>query len=262
MSGFQGAGAPPVRSPSEKGGSGGGGGGGWPEFGFAEKRPDGSERRITNFFLKLGESGRRLLLLDHYGDQHRFAAMIHTFKGRDGKFNNMLASVHRTDPLGDPMNEVVSTEGPKEPSWVWALTAIDIDGRPNKNGKTYKNQRTLVLVTEKQRDQFLSMERLAKGFRGHIFKVSRPNDQKSFKIGTSWESIEQLSEEAMRTEFAGAAQSQNMTVDDFLKPFDYKTMFKPLPREKLVQIAADLGRSRKAEEQVTIPQADGSDLPF
>lgn len=260
---FQGAGGPPVRTKSE--GRSTGGGGAWPEFGFSETI-GGKQRRLPSFSIKASEPGRRLLILDHYGDQHRFAALIHTFKGRDGKWYNMLASPHRTDPLGDPMNEALLDDNgnPKEPSWAWVLTAIDIDGRPptKPNGKVYKNQRTLVLVSEKQASTFSSMERIGKGFRGRIFKVTRSDAQMSFRIGDSWEPLDQLSEDEMRVQFAGAAQEAGVPIDDFLKPVDYKTVLAPLPREKLLEIANDLKRIRAARDNVSVPQGDSDDLPF
>lgn len=268
---FGGAGAPPARS----GGGGGGGGGGlknWPEFGFYEpiqaKNKEGKlntyDRRIPLWFLKQGESGRKLMFLDRPGKENRFSVLTHTFAGRDGKFGNILTSIHRTDPLGDPMNEVLLDDKgrPKEPSWGWALTAIDITGRPPKTpgGKVYQNQRVLLLVVEKQKDQIITMEKLAGSLRGRIFEVSRDAAQTSFKIGTKFDPVETLSEEQMKERFAKAAADYGLSVEAFLEPINYKKSLAPLPREKLVEIANDLQAMRGARGAVKVPsgQEEGS----
>ena len=264
---FGGAGGPPVRS------GGGGGGGGlknWPEFGFYEpiqaKNRDGDlktyDRRIPLWFLKQSETGRKLMFLDRPGKENRFSALTHTFSGRDGKFGNVLVSIHKSDPLGDPMNDVlVDDKGRnKEPSWGWVLTAIDIDGRPPKaGGKAYKNQRTLVFVTEKQKDIFLTMEKLAGSLRGKILEVSRAADQTSFKIGTKFDPVETLTEDQMKERFAKAAADYGLSIEKFLDPIPYKTTLAPLPREKLVEIANDIRAMKGARGAVKIPAGDAGE---
>jgi hypothetical protein len=266
---FGGAGAPPART-----GGGGGGGGGlknWPEFGFYEqiqaKNKEGKlntyDRRVPMWFLKQSETGRKLLILDRPGKENRFSVLTHTFSGRDGKFGNVLVSIHRSDPLGDPMNDVILDDKgrPKEPSWGWALSAIDIDGRPPKaGGKAYKNQRVLLLVTEKQKDQIITMEKLAGSLRGKVLEVSRAADQQSFKIGTKFDPVETLTDDQMKERFEKVAADYGLSTEAFLEPFDYKKMLAPLPREKLVEIAEDIRSMRGARGAVKVPtgQEEGS----
>ena len=267
---FQGAGGPPART-----GGGGGGGSGlknWPEFGFYEpiqiKNKEGElksyEKRVPLWFLKQSEGGRDLMFLDRPGAGNRFSVLTHTFSGRDGKFGNVISSCQKSDPLGDPLNDVLLDDKgrPKEPSWGWALTAIDITGRPPKvaGGKVYKNQRVLVLVVEKQKDQIITMEKLAGSLRGRVFTVSRDAAQTSFKIGTKFDPVEALSEDQMKERFAEPAANYGLTIEKFLEPFDYKTMLAPMKREKLVEIANDISAMRGARGAVKVPdgQEEGS----
>lgn len=271
---FAGAGAPPP--PKE------GGGGGTPKnvpmYGFEEmivyKTKEGErkqgKRRLFPWFVKAGES-KSILLLDpmHSKEHPRRAAYIHTFDGADGKFGNQLVSIHKDDPKGDPMNDALAKAGedgishPKEPTWFWILTGIDLSVTV-KGEKTYTNQRVPVFVTSQQKDQFLGMEKMGKGLRGHVFEVSRPkeNPKKTYRIGPKWDPQEQLTEEQMLNRFEKAAASYGLPVEKFIQPFDYATVFKPRTREELEKVAVELKAMVAAGASVKVADGEGDEIDF
>lgn len=262
---FSGAGGPPpakIHSP-------GGGGGKWPRFGFSEKvngkdkqtgKPTTYDRRIFTWKLSVGERDRQILLLDAPGKENRFSLYLHEFVAPDGKFGSRLASIHRQDPLGDPLNEALG----EEPGWAWALTGIDLQSytNPEKPDVVYGFKRTLVLVRDRQKGEFLTMEKMGEGLRGRIFSVSRADDKQSAKIGTTWDPVERLTEEQMRERFAKDAEEYGLPLDRFLQPFAYKEMFKPFDRAKLLVIANEIKEWKKAKEGVQVATADDEAVPF
>lgn len=259
---FGGVGTPP---PS----SGRGGSKKIPEFGFDEKvtvqtkeGPRVVDRRLFLWRLKPGEKDRKVLILDpkHDKNRKRFALFLTgPFSGRDGRFGSVLASCHTIDPEGDPMTEALG----KEPTWHWALTAIDLAPfTSEKSGKTYLN-RTLVLVTDKQKGLFLGMEGMSSnGLRGHVFNVSREDDKQSFKIGTEWDPVENLTEDEMRERFADAATNYGMSIDDFLAPAEYGKILKPKPRSDLLQIASSIKTASEIKGGVQTAEGDDQAIPF
>lgn len=277
---FAGAGAPPVRA------AGGAARGNFPEFGFEEsivyKTKEGErkqgKRRIFNFRVDCGEDNRPILLLDrmHSPATPRRAVYIHRFTGRDGKFGNLLVSTWKDDARGDPMNDALGKNNrdgvwhPTEPTWYWALSGIDLGTTTTKAGKTYTNTRVLVLVTDRQKDQFLGLEKMGKGLRGHLFNVSRDrhdvpdkkkNPPKTPAIGNKWDPQEPLTEEQMLNRFEKAAADYGLPVEKFLSPFDYPLIFKPKTREELEKIAADMKTSVVASADVKIAEG-GEDIDF
>lgn len=256
---FAGAGGPP---PAKTGG-----GGNWPAYGFTEKvkgknkegKDEVFDRRIPTWRLKVGQQGKRICLLDPPGPENRISVFIHDFTGPDGKFGSQLASIHRSDPAGDPLNDVLG-----EPSWYWALTGIDMDQWTNpKNQKVYGARRCLVLVRDKSKDKFLSMEKMGGGLRGYQFVVGRDNDKQSAKIGTEWDpQPPKLSDQEMMEKFAKDAEGYGLPVDRFIQPFDYKAIFKPLGREKLLAIANEIRAHREAAGAVQVATGDDEAVPF
>lgn len=262
---FSGAGGPPPAKIS----SPGGGGGKWPRFGFSEKvqgkdkqtgKPTMYDRRVFAWKLNPGESDRQILILDPPGKENRFSLYLHEFTAPDGRFGSRLASIHRQDPQGDPLNEALG----EEPGWAWALTGIDLQRYTNteKPDVVYGFKRTLVLVRDRQKETFLTMEKMGDGLRGRIFKVSRESDKQSPKIGTSWDPIERLSEDQMRERFASDAEQYGIPIEKFVAPFNYREMFKPFSRAQLVQIANEITEWKKSKEGVQVATADDEAIPF
>jgi hypothetical protein len=256
---FDGAGAPPIPSPRKQKGN-------WPEFGFEEPvtatKQDGEvftvNRRIITWRLKPGESNRPIVLLDYLPDgkvRKRRSVYLFTFTGRDNRFGSQLVSIWKDDPAGDPMVDALG----KEPQWVWALSGIDLTPYVSeKTGKTYYS-RCLVLITDKQKDVFLTAEKMGGGLRGHVFNVSRSKDQKSFKIGDKWEPVEKMTDEQMQVKFAEAAVNHGMPIEDFIEPVDYEAIFEPKSREELAQIAKDLRAMASAREGVQVAGEEDGD---
>jgi len=273
---FGGAGAPPP--PKE--GSGGFKSDKLPELGFTEsiiyktkegERKQGS-RHIFTWYVEAGQTNKPILILDpmHSKEHPRRAVYIHgPFEGRDGKFGNLLVSIWKDDSRGDPMNDALGkpddsgTFHPKEPTWYWALTGIDLSVT-KKGDKVYTNQRVLVLVTAQQKDQFLSVEKMGGGLRGWIFNVSRPkeNPKKTYRIGPKWDPQEKLTEEQMTARFEKAAADYGLPVEKFIAPFDYPTIFKPKSYEELAKIAEDMKGARAAGEGVKVAEGDDEAIKF
>jgi len=171
---------------------------------------------------------------------------------------NAVVSLEGVDPRGCPFawalrekemdkedkQKWTGNYRPKRGKRVWLLTCIELTSwTPNRGknkGKTLSNFRRILPVPLgefagsrfSREDEFVSVAKKLSGLRGQIFEVSRPEDQKSPKIGQRWWPGEKMSEEEMESKFAEAAAQHGYTVEDFLRPVNYHEVAKPMKFER------------------------------
>ena len=232
----------------------------FPEHGFYEpstyKGTDGQRRpgsqRVMVWRCDAGQDGKEIILLDGLPTEAspRRSIRYHDFTGRDGKFGNMVISPQTDDrAAADPLCMALaktSDKGdlrPAEPKWGWLLTGISLRESSKKTGKVFLNTRSLLIVPANMKDQFLAVEKLARGFRGLKFKVSRPKENpiKTPKIGQKWDPQDQRYDDAqLHAMFAASAADYGIPVEQFCSPYDYTAIFKPKSLDELEKIAGHL----------------------
>ena len=234
---FAGAGGPP---PKKEGGKRFAND---PEYALYEKiqSKEGDkefDKRVKLFSVNKGVSNIPVVMLDPLGQ--RRSVLMHNFKGRDGKWGNLLACIKQDEPRGCAMCEALGKEG----RWHWALTCIDrrtwspTEGK-NK-GVVYTNFRRLVFVTEQGYEDMKSIElKDPQGWRGRKFDVSRNNDKTGYRIGTSWYPDGKMSEEDLVREFEEAAANYGLPVETFTTALGYDDLFAAPSYEQMCKIAAE-----------------------
>jgi len=266
MSGYRGDGGPPPPK-----GSGGGFGKNDPMWGFSEqitkKNREGElksyDKRVKLWYVPVGGKDKPVVMLDRKEDA-RYTCLIHDFIGPDGKRGSMVRCIAKANPTdGCPICEANGSEG----RWFQALTAIDqskfIPSTGNNKGNVYTNFRRLVLVTQTQYNDMQAVEgKDPEGWYGRCFDVSRSDDSKSAKIGTLWfpRTPPKLSEEELHKEFADAAESYGVPVEQFCSAFDYETVLKLPTFVEAQKIAAVIaGTDAEGSE---VPAGDAGHIKF
>lgn len=242
-----------------------------PMFGFAEQitktNKDGEDkqydRRVKTWYVPVGGKDKPCTMLDR-SEEGRYTCSIHEFVGPDGRKGSMVRCIAKANPTeGCPICEALGEEG----RWFWALTCIDqskfIPQKGKNKGQVYTNFRRLVLVTSKGFNDMKALEeKVAGGWRGRRFDVSRSEDTKSSKIGTLWFPSDpaKMTDDELHKEFSEAAENYGLSVEDFCEPFDYESILKTPTYAEAVKIAAQI--TGTDEEGSTVPAGDEGSIEF
>lgn len=187
-----------------------------------QRRNEKKKNRIFEFRVPPGES-REIIILDN---EPEFTMHEHNVK-IDGRFTQI--------PCVKEWEACPVCQSGDNPYFVLKLTCLvlqDKDGNffdENKNPITYKN---ILAIKPTQIEPFIEYQE-GKGngsMRGLHFKMKRPNDPKSARIGDPiYEGL--VTEEQLRSEFLLDEPKRNKQgeiyadVDFYLKPYDYNELF-------------------------------------
>ena len=192
-----------------------------------------------------------------------YAVRLHSRFKANGSWNNYVVCTKGTDPNGCPLCPILE----KSSQWFLCGTVIDrsewkIPEGKNK-GNVIKDQRRLLLITASQVDNMEQIGENIGGWRGGNFKVSRSTDQKSPRIGSNWFYLGKLTDDDLKEEFEGAAASADMPLDEFLSPFNYEAVLKPMSYAKLQEIATEVATEQRKElEEVAEVSTSDESIPF
>lgn len=212
-----------------------------PAYFLAEKieGQNGPElKKVNPFKAGVGKRDVPVVCLDQNLD---YAVRMHCrFKAR-GVFGNYAVCISQEESRGCPLDVPLNQEGGR---WFLVGTVIDRSSwtQPSgKNkGKIWTDQRKLLLVPAPQREDFEELGKKVGGYRGATFDVSRRDDQKSSRIGTSWFPTGKMTEEQLAATFEKAASEYGLPVEKFIQPFDYDALLKPKSYDQLKVIAQEI----------------------
>lgn len=281
--GFSGSGGPPPKMAREQGLATGGGGKKPFGFRFYEKLQSGKNKTIQFLSLeqdkttKKGEKNVKILLLDAAppgGDEWQPSVLIHERIRYNGSWDNYVICRNKT-PEGCLMDVAMrephkhahwckddcNREGKAENrkgSWRWVATGIKlkpytIRSGPNA-GKVIPYTRGLILCPEDQYKTFLTYRKAFGGLRGRLFNVNRGDGQKSARIGDDWTPVEHWTDEKMMDYFKAAAAEYGVSVEDYVRPFDYEKIL-ALPS---VDATAEAAKWVAAERNVDLANPDAA----
>lgn len=229
---------------------------------FLAEKIDGEKgpelKKINPFKVDVGKRDVPVVVLDERFD---YAVRLHCrFKAR-GAFGNYAVCISQEESRGCPLDVALNQEGGR---WFLVGTVIDRSSwrQPSgkSKGKVWKDQRKLLLIPAPQREDFEELGKKIDGYRGATFDVSRRDDQKSSRIGTTWFPTGKMTDEQLAATFEKAASEYGLSVEKFVQPFDYDAMLKPKSYEQLKVIAQEIvnDTSDVANDGGSSGESDGS----
>jgi len=207
------------------------------EFILTEPTQNDKEHKVSLFKLNPG-AGTTVTILDSKID---YAVYLHARFQANGKFTNNVVCTMKTTG-----NCRVCTVLKEKGRWFLAGTVIDHsewaipDGK--RKGEVIRDQRRLLLVSFQQKDSFKDIQQEMGDLSGKTFKVSRSSDNKSARIGTSWFPKGALTTEQLKDKLGKVATDYGLSVDDYIKPYDYDKLF-ATPSEAYIDQVVEAIRS-------------------
>jgi len=184
----------------------------------------------SRFFLKPGQTAK-LTFLDSAG----FYNMEHSLKinGKWGHFFTCRSEFSEC-PLCD------SPTLNSKPSYVCAYTVIDHTGYVDNNGKEHKNIKRLLVVKPRVMDKLARRKQSMDGdLTFGCFDVSRDSPDEC-STGEDFSFLKRLTVDDLAKIMPTGLKNPDgspMTVQQWLQPFDYMTLFAPKSVEELRRIA-------------------------
>ena len=236
-------------------------------FVLSEKLKD-KRNYLPMVFLPREVKDREYIVLDDIktGDDPQFGALIHQF-WYNNKGDNAVVSLEGVDERGCPFSQALRERPekggdfrPRFASSVWLLSVIELSEftyeRGANQGKTVHSRRLLLPVPRGRTanskvsrvEEFMNFAtKLKGGLRLQRFQVSRTAGQTAAKIGTTWwPTQEPISPELKAKLTQDAAFYGFASVEDYLKPVDYKTVCKPNTYEDAARLAPFIEADRRA----------------
>lgn len=236
-----------------------------------EALPNGKNKKVSTFKLSPGEKNVPFVILDaaRVADEN-LTYKIHENIKFGGSFSNMVLCNNHL-PEGCLLDKVlekphtcftkckqpcklIGTKVPMPGTWKWVVSGLKMKPftfeKGAMAGKTIAVQRCLLLVGNKQFDTFNAFRETFDaqgGLRGMTFIVSRSNDQRSPKIGETWIPTVRVSDEDLVTKCATSADFYGLPVEDFIRPFDYESVFRHLTTSEMASAAKWIGAEYKNE---------------
>lgn len=236
-------------------------------FLYSEQLGKDSRNYLPTVFLPKDTKDREFIILDDIKSDNdsQFAALVHQF-WYGNKGDNIVTSLEGIDERGCPYAHALRERPmgggdfrPRLAAAVWLLTVIEVDPftyeRGPNQGKTVGSKRKILVIPRGRManskvsrvEEFMNYATKIKGgLRLAPFLVSRPSGSPA-KIGATWWPSERQSVEELRARFAKDAEFYGFkSVDDYLKPIDYKTVCKPRTYEEAKRLAPFIEADRRA----------------
>jgi hypothetical protein len=236
-------------------------------FIYFEKLKD-KRNFLTMVFMSREVKDREYIVLDDIKnkDSPQFGVLVHQF-WYGGKGDNVVTSLEGVDERGCPfsqaLRERLKAGGdflPRFASSVWLLSVIEMDEftyekGPNA-GKTVYSRRRLLPVPRGRTanskvsrvEEFMNFAtKLKGGLRLQRFQVSRTAGQTAAKIGTTWWPTQEAITPDLKAKLTKDAEFYGFaSLEDYLKPVDYKTVCQPYTYEEATRLAKFVEADRLA----------------
>ena len=196
-----------------------------------QKLAEERKNKPREFWMKKGE--RRTVL---FLDDPEFYFCRHSVKTKNG-FDN-LTCVEDMD-IGDCPLCVTSSDKIGGQQYVVACTVLTLDVVEGKDGKKYIYQKQPLVLGGDAKTYLLNMLDKRKSVKLCKVELSRGTGQKSPKVG-AFDFEGKISKEGYEKIKAAIVKNQingDTPIADYLKPFDYELIFKPLTIDELKKIA-------------------------
>jgi len=182
------------------------------------KREDAAARSGANSplrFFQPKDNATRLVFLDTPG----FFAYEHSF--------NINGNWHNYRPCAGNEDNCPACQAKIGRSFINVSTVIDTSEWEDKKGQKRKNVKKLFVAkgTAKER-LFDQIQYQDKNLRGCVFEVKRGTGSKECATGEGFHFLGRLSEDKLKALVKGWTP-EGVSIEDYLKPYDYKKLYKP-----------------------------------